>query len=290
MDAIRKGGRAVLCEGNLDVIMLHQYGFDDALACLGTALTENHVRRLARMADTVTMIFDGDDAGRRAMRRALELFLPQDVQPRCVVMPAGDDPDSFVRREGAEPMAALLGGAPTLVEFAVNDAFGREAADNEGRAKAVNDLVPVLRRIGDPVLRDLWIKTVAERARVGEPALRKRITERQRARPEANEPVRRASAGDERDAEKELVRLLLNHPRLAHHFVEERLGEFVTNPALRRLAERIADRALDSQDKTDYAPAQLLGELSGSVAAGRGRGMGDRRRRHRRARRAPGVR
>ncbi len=263
LEGIRKKNRLILCEGNLDVIMLHQYKFTESLASLGTALTENHIRRLMRITSNTFLVFDGDEAGQKAMRRALELFLPMDVQPHCVVLPKGEDPDSFLQKEGPEAMEALISEADTLISFVVDGAFADLPSDNEGRTRAVDQLSPILLKIGNAVLQNLWFKTVAERAGVSESALRQRILKGRKPFPKSGPAPRSGNvpATGMDDPENRLVRLLINFPRLATRFIEENVETELSNPALKSLVNTICNLALSSQNNGDFDMASVIGEI-----------------------------
>ncbi|MCC6158278.1 MAG: DNA primase [Deltaproteobacteria bacterium] len=264
-DGIRRAGRAILCEGNLDVIMLHQYGFSESLAALGTALTEDHVRRLLRSTNNVFLVFDADEAGQKAMERAMDLFATTDVEPRCVILSAGDDPDSFLRREGADAFAARVAAAPTMLEFVVNRAFAAQSSDATGRARAVNALVPALAKIHNAVMQSTWIRQVAERARVTEAAIRHEMRTLRRPRPEAAGASRPdAREAPRADAEKGILKLMLIHPRFAYPFDEDRLIDLFTRPDLKQLASLVVERCLESQDDREMRIAELVGSLEDS--------------------------
>jgi DNA primase len=116
-EAIRRKRRVIVCEGYLDVIQLAQAGFDEAVAALGTAVTTHHVAELLRLSDHVVFAFDGDAAGRKAARRALEAALPVLPDTRRIdflLLPEGEDPDSLVRSYGAAAFDAELGRALPL--------------------------------------------------------------------------------------------------------------------------------------------------------------------------------
>ncbi|MCB9477997.1 MAG: DNA primase [Deltaproteobacteria bacterium] len=264
--AIRTKGRVILCEGNVDVVKLHQYGFAEAMASLGTAFTETHASRLSRKADLIVMIFDGDAAGKKAMRRALDLFLAIDVHPRCVVLPDGDDPDTFLMREGAEALEAHLEAAPTLIEFAVDEAFNAAGDDPEQIAKAVGEVAPILGKIADPVLQDLWIQRVAERAHVNEEALRRRIAQNRRPQQTQQGPSKAAvpGTGEASSAEAGIVRVLIHHPRMASRVMEEfdhGLEEYWVSRELADVARRLCEKALSAQNDRDYYIASVTAEL-----------------------------
>ena len=90
----------MVVEGYFDLIALHRAGVEAALATCGTALSAEHARNLRRRTQEVVLLFDGDEAGQRAMERALEVLLPEGLRVRAAVLPAGDDPDSFLRAHG----------------------------------------------------------------------------------------------------------------------------------------------------------------------------------------------
>lgn len=109
--------RALLTEGYLDVVALHQFGFDQAVGVLGTALTPNQVRRLAGFCSRVDLVFDGDQAGQKAAVRAAEMFLAQGLQCAVVALPENEDVDSLLRKEGPEALRVLLDQANDGLEF-----------------------------------------------------------------------------------------------------------------------------------------------------------------------------
>jgi DNA primase len=110
-DAIRKGGVAMVMEGYTDVIVAHQYGFQNAVAVLGTALGEQHVRILKRFADRIVLVLDGDEAGQKRTNEVLELFIAQQADLRILTLPDGLDPCDFLHQRGAAALAELLAGS-----------------------------------------------------------------------------------------------------------------------------------------------------------------------------------
>jgi DNA primase len=143
--AISKEDRAIVVEGYIDVIALAQAGFKDAVATLGTALTIEQLRLLSRYTRNIMACFDGDDAGRKASLRALEVFLQAGLLARGVFIPQGYDPDTLVHARGAEHFSTLLQHSELLIEL-----FLRQQAQlaPKGRA-AVDERARVLANIGD---------------------------------------------------------------------------------------------------------------------------------------------
>jgi DNA primase len=125
---IDQGGEAVVVEGYMDLVSLWQAGVTGAVAVCGTALTKEHAQMLTRFAKKVHLFFDGDAAGRTAVRRSLEPLLAQGVEVRVPVLPSNEDPDSYVRGHSLEELRALLDGADDLPGFLIR-AAGKPVGD-----------------------------------------------------------------------------------------------------------------------------------------------------------------
>ncbi len=161
---IRDSGRAVLVEGYFDVLGAAASGVDGALATMGTALTPEQSRLLARYAEEVVIAYDGDEAGERAHRRALPLLLAVGMAVYRAPFPAGHDPDSLRLAEGPEAVARAVSGAPDAV-LAEIERLTPSRARREPRlqARSASDLGELLGRIPDPVLRFSYGRRAAER-------------------------------------------------------------------------------------------------------------------------------
>lgn len=148
---IQQAGRAVVVEGYMDVVMLAQYGVDNALATLGTAVTPEHVSKLFKLVDDVVFAFDGDTAGRKAAWRALENSLPQIAdgeRASFLFLPEGDDPDSYVRQAGAAAFGRLCDEAKPLSDFMFDElSAGTDMASPEGRVRLYRQVEPYLRQM-----------------------------------------------------------------------------------------------------------------------------------------------
>jgi DNA primase len=161
-EAIRKEGYAVLVEGYMDVIALHQAGVTHAVATLGTGFTTGHVRLLKRFTDRVVVNFDPDAAGRAATRRSLEVLLENGFEVNVVALPAGKDPDLFVREEGAETYRRRLQSGLPYIEFLTRDSAGRhDLSGTRGKVAALNEVLPFLARLDNPVHRAGHVEMIA---------------------------------------------------------------------------------------------------------------------------------
>jgi len=171
-DAIRRADRAVVVEGYLDVIALAQAGIGEVVAPLGTALGAEQLRLLRRFTETVIACFDGDLAGRRAAARSFPVFLEAGLWGRGAFLPAGDDPDTFVRARGRAALEGLLAAAEPLVEPFLGELAGPKR-DAVGRhAEAAREVARLLRRVREPHEFDVLVRLAAQRLGVREETLR----------------------------------------------------------------------------------------------------------------------
>ncbi|KAF3999941.1 DNA primase [Glaciimonas immobilis] len=215
--AIRDAGYVLVTEGYMDVVALAQLGFPQAVATLGTACTATHVHKLLRQTDQVIFSFDGDGAGRRAARRALDACLPHAGDNKIIkflFLPKEHDPDSFVRELGAEAFERQIHDAMPLSQFLLNEVTAEaDLNTSEGRARAQFDAKPLLQIMPPSSLRlqivrglaQLTQSTAAEIESLFE--LVKPIARARLAPPRGNRP---APVGIER----QIIRLMVAHPSL----------------------------------------------------------------------------
>jgi DNA primase len=195
---MRRRGYALVVEGYMDVVALAQSGFDNAVATLGTACTDDHVRKLFRFTDSVVFSFDGDAAGQRAAGRALEAALPHVSDLRSVrflFLPPEHDPDSFVRSEGANAFERFVARAVPLSRQMVEVA--REGCDlgtPEGRARFVTQARPLWNILPDGALKRQMLSELTRLAGLPEGELQAQwTTAASPGAPARREPSRRSS-------------------------------------------------------------------------------------------------
>ncbi len=164
--ALREKGYVLVTEGYMDVVALAQLGFPNAVATLGTACTTDHVQKLFRFTDSVVFSFDGDAAGRRAARKALEGALPYATDLRTVkflFLPAEHDPDSYIREFGADAFSRYVGEATPLSRFLVDSAReGCDLSTAEGRARMLANAQPLWSLLPDGALKRQLLGELAE--------------------------------------------------------------------------------------------------------------------------------
>jgi DNA primase len=196
LDRARKGildaKHVLLCEGQIDAIACHERGITHAIAPLGTAFTPQHAKNLRRYTKEAVLCFDADSAGFTAVERAYRELAAAGLAVRVVTMPAGQDPDSFMREHGADAFRERLGSARNFFDFRI--ARAHEAKQLEGpqeRADFARECADQLAAIGDHVTRDSMINHVATRLRVGVNELRDAV--RRGTLKQSRRPARRAA-------------------------------------------------------------------------------------------------
>lgn len=235
--AIQSEDVALVVEGNFDVIALHEADIDIAVAPMGTALTEKQARLLGRFARRVVVAFDGDDAGEEATRRCLPALQAAGLESRVVRFVDGDDPDSFVRREGAAALREKIDDAPPLVAWAIDRRVQPvEGTDIETRIGALEAIARVLDDVSDETVRRHYAEEVARRLNL-EPARVARLVDRPRqARKDVADRLRKLHDDpDWTKAEYGVLVVLLDRPQWLDDFFREELDKLVTSHDLARL-------------------------------------------------------
>lgn len=270
---LRREGEALLCEGNFDVVAVHQAGLKNVVAPLGTAFTPMQAKMLRKYVAKVIVVFDGDRAGRKAVLNAFPLLAEAGLAARVVTLPAGADPDSFMREKGADAFRALCAAAPPIVDHLIESAAGDAGSDPAARASAIEGLGPVLSRIESPVERGLYVERVAQAFQVADlNAVRRALSKgaRQPTQGHRERNTQQAKASELAPParplvlppiEKDVVGALLDCPVLFGGDGGERFVELMTSPELRSLV-RAAARMVEDRGSVD-APLLLAGAAEG---------------------------
>lgn len=153
--------RAIVVEGNFDVISLHQAGFTETVAPLGTAFTSEQVEQLRRLTSEVILCYDGDRAGRSATRAALEVLVAAEVPVRVVMLPDGDDPDSFIKNRSVAELQNLVDRAGGGIEFLCFEVWGKNRFTADSQTPALIDTAKFVTKVANPAKRDLILGTLA---------------------------------------------------------------------------------------------------------------------------------
>ena len=288
LEAIRRSGTAIVVEGNFDVLSLHEAGVQEAVAPMGTALTSEQVKLLSRAAKRIVVVFDGDAAGARAAEKAIPIaveaglfFAEADADGRVAQMPAGVDPDDFVRAQGAEAFRALVERARPMLDHLIQQAA--DDATIPGKADTARRVVEVLAKVKNQLVRDLYMRELAAKLRVPVSQVMRMVrdTAAERRLAPASPP---ASAGDLPTAQAEVQRdpprdelavfaLLVSHPELASTEQAGRVLDLLVDPGMRQVY-RMALQALQAGQRADVpawldaCPAEIRAAVGAAVMDG----------------------
>jgi DNA primase len=291
--AIPDSGFAVAVEGYMDLIALHQAGIANAVACLGTAITETHVGILRRYSPNLVLCFDGDSAGMRAALRSSAMFEAAGCQVRVARLPEEDDPDTFLRRRGADEFRALLNRAEPLLDYQLHELRGRyNLSDQAQRLPFVREAARIVAASGSHLTRqeyagkltavvdrlaDEWYpgnpqQAVQARVALGQEISRLLRQDRMNARPGAAAPRPAAEAPNaQARAERYVLRAALSEPRWAERVAAAAHAGCFADPRLQRIAGTLlgnngSERPTDVEARAetiraDPASAALVSEL-----------------------------
>ena len=229
--AIRDANTVIVVEGYMDVVALAQSGVENAVATLGTATTPVHIGKLLRLADNVVFCFDGDNAGRKAAWRALEVSLPVLIDGKAVsflFLPAEDDPDTFVRRLGKDAFLAEAARAKPLSQFLVAELVSKvDMTTEEGRARFLANAKPLVVQIEAPALGMMIRGRLAETARIGRDEIDRLLPLREAPRNRPVPPQReiRRTSTEEAQILARVLRDLRLAPVVARDVIPEESAE-----------------------------------------------------------------
>ncbi|MFB3918250.1 MAG: DNA primase [Terriglobales bacterium] len=209
---IRKAGYAILVEGQMDCISVFAAGIHHVIASSGTAFTEAQARLLGRFTKTIVVNFDPDAAGAAAAERSLGLLVAEDFQIRVVTLETGFDPDLFIRKRGAKAYADVIRAAPKYFDYLIERARAAFPRSAEGKAKAVNYLLPHIQRVPSRIVRDELANEIAQKLGIDSAVLRRELKYAATTRSSAS--VKFSPQTQITPAERVLVRALASETQL----------------------------------------------------------------------------
>jgi DNA primase len=264
-EAIRETSEVVVVEGYMDALACHQAGVRNAVATLGTALTLDHALLLKRFAGRVTLVYDADAAGRLASERGAQLFEEAELPAAVAILPAGADPDGFLRREGPEKFRTILDSALSMFDYQVQLAELRhDARTLEGKVALADELLPVVSLVANPVRQSEYLRAIAQRFDLSEEALRQRLASRRR-------PGRRGAGESETGmapptparwkAERFLLHLMVQEAPVREVVREELSVIDFLDPLHRKIVEVLLDEDAPAEVLRERLPDQESAEL-----------------------------
>ena len=264
-----KSDSIILCEGNLDVISLHQAGFTNAVAGLGTALTEEQAHLLSHYAGEIFICYDSDEAGQKATRKAINILGKTTLKVRIIHMTGGKDPDEIIQKFGAEGFKRCLDSAANDVEFSLlSERSKYDISSPAGRSDYLKAAAAVLASLNSPVELDLYISRLSEEFSVNKDAVaaQVKIEREKRAKKQKNEFYRevrdsvinqgdkinkvntqRAKALRAAKAEEILIASFMSAPELYRKLESKLTPELFVTDFNRRVFSAISERIKDGR-------------------------------------------
>jgi DNA primase len=264
-----KAGAIVLCEGYTDVIAAHQAGVRNCVGLMGTALTEEQVGELARLAPTVVLALDADGAGQEAMMKAARLAGTQRFELRVAALPPGSDPAEVLERDGPEAVRALLGASLPFVRFRVERILGGERDTPEGRDRILEQLRPVFAELAPGAMREELEREVVSRLSVSEKLVEGLLAGRNGGARSGEQPPTPSQLDSGERTERTFLELCIALPERGHELLEALDLDSVFNSQTTRAAAAHLREHLESPAAgvDDAQLAVLLAELFVRAAA-----------------------
>jgi DNA primase len=227
-DEIRRRRKAILVEGNFDMVSLVVHGCPHVVAPLGTALTSAQIRLLTRFAEEAVLLFDGDDAGVKAAIRAAPLFLAENLNARVALLPKEHDPDTFIRLNGVEGLDLLLGDAEELSEFVLSRLIKEHGLTLGGKSRIAEEIKPLLAAASSSLQRSVIISHFAEKLGMEPNTLEDSLGSLNEPAPSSVvSPPKTRKAGVEAQplsaAQKRLVEFMIMNPQFFNQLEEKNL-------------------------------------------------------------------
>jgi DNA primase len=259
--AIKKLHAAIVVEGYMDVISLHQEGIISAIASSGTSFTIDQGRIISRLARTATLLFDGDNAGLSAAVRGVDNLLSTDLNIGVVVLPKGEDPDSFVHKNGAAALQKLLDNPLDIWEFKLQS-MGKNV-DTKDKIKLAGEIADSISLIPDELKRDIYINDLSFKIGVERDAMRKAVAGRIKKRAGHVESGKNESPVKQTGTitQRELLAAILKYPDLGKRLMEEMGSNPFSHPALKSVADLIFHRMVEG---LDISPTALMSAMDNS--------------------------
>lgn len=272
------GRRFILAEGYMDVVALHQAGFTQAVASLGTSLTEGQAKLMKRFADEVVISYDADSAGQNAAARASEILKRQELKIKILKIPGAKDPDEFIRENGAEAFTALLERSEDHMDFVLERILGQcDMTTDEGRVSFLKQAAANIARMPSPIEREIYSSKAAETGNVSKESLMQEVARLRKSyaakqkndeKKKILEPTKSAQPADRTlrykdvrtaKAEEGVISLTIQNPALSSKLSESGIGgNDFSSPFLGKIYGIITDLISRGLTPTSVVLAQHL--------------------------------
>jgi len=262
-NAIKEKGYTLLVEGYMDLIMLYQNGIENTIASSGTSLTTLQVKILSRYTDEITIVYDADTAGQNAAHRGIEIIMENDLKASVVLLPQGEDPDSYIREYGKDKFKTLLEKRKSFINY-LGERFIQEnrLSTPDGKTEFVREIIHLIAKLKDGIKRDFYIKDIAERFSIYESVIRQELdkllklnrrglTKEIKSYTRETEQIPRAEINVS-SIELMLIRLLADADGETKSYLMDNLEiDYITSPQVMRIVNYIFVN-IDNPNKINY--------------------------------------
>ena len=259
-----KSGYILLAEGNIDVVSLHQAGFDSAVASLGTSLTAEQARLMARYTNQVVIAYDNDGAGKKAAQRAISILQPLDIKVKVLQIPGAKDPDEFIQAKGPEAFRNLIERSGNQVEYRLEQVAEQfDLSSDEGRVGYLKEAARLIASLPGSVEREIYGMRAAEKAGVSQAAFEGEV---------ARVRKRNTSAARKQQYREDTAPLRAAQPKsreLRYDNIRSAMAERGVINLLYRFPEQFENLSLTGKNFTSPALGSLYNALQERIRAGR---------------------
>ncbi|NWF51508.1 MAG: DNA primase, partial [Nitrospirae bacterium] len=259
-EEIKRKGHSIIVEGYLDTIICHQYGFKNAVAPLGTALTPKQLLRLKQFGSNIIIVFDSDDAGIAAAKRSLTTIFENNLRAKVLLLPEGEDPDSFLRKKGSQEFIKMVSNAMSLIEFLLT-------TSKQDKIDTVKEALEMIAVIKDLIIADELLVELSDRIRISELALRGELRKIKKKIRYSESGLFKKEKKIENKEEYLILSAIFSFPEKVEYVLSRLDLEKLRDKTLRSLFEKI--RNLGSRfdlgsilDKADDEEKSIITELS----------------------------
>ncbi|MDD4816085.1 MAG: DNA primase [Clostridia bacterium] len=236
-------GEIILVEGQFDVITMHRYGFENTVACLGTAITKDHIRDLKRFVDNIVLCLDGDSAGQKATLRALGVFENSGLNIKVVVLPNKQDPDEFLQNNGSEALKDLIKNAIAPMAFKIHlIKLQYDISKNDEKSKFVKNCLKEISTLSANAEQEIYLNEIKNLTKIPIDILRRDLTNTSQTKTTSEKEVEPLTS--EKDATTKAIKYVLACYLTDKSFVnfESNIEPYISNPTLKKLYNLILDK------------------------------------------------
>lgn len=234
----------ILVEGQFDVITMHRYGFTNAVACLGTAITKDHIRELKRFTENIILCLDGDSAGQKATLRTIDVFENTETNLKVAILPNGQDPDEFLTLNGTDELQKILDKAVSPMDFKIFMAKNKfDISKTDEKSAFIKEILKEISKISSNSEREIYLSEIKDLTSISIDILRRDL-ELSNNNPKKQIQQAEPLPKSEQDASVRAIKFILASMLFGKDYakIEFDLSSYIVNPTLKKLYEIMREK------------------------------------------------